>query len=117
MSNKDNKCACGSAESTAEYGIVKTAHGSFTSILSEKYKNQTKWERPDPKKINSFIPGTITEIAVKAGQSVKAGDKLLMFNAMKMANTLTAPFDGVIKSVAVEVGVAVPNGALLVEFE
>ncbi len=95
---------------------IETAHGVFTTIVPDSYKNRKKWERPDPKRLLAYIPGTITEVAVTVGQSVKKGDKLLMFNAMKMANTLSAPFDGEIKSVPVKVGDAVPNGALLVEF-
>ncbi len=96
---------------------LETKHGVFYTTIPAAYKEKAKWERPDPKKILSFIPGTITEIMVKAGDSVKKGDVLLKFNAMKMANSLSAPFDGVIAKVDVEIGAIVPNGALLVEFE
>lgn len=106
-------------EATPEYVYeqIQTKHGTFTTTVPEKYKAQQKWERPNPNRILSFIPGTITEIAVKAGDEVKKGDKLLMFNAMKMANTLNAPFDGKIKAIDVEIGQVVANGALLLEFE
>lgn len=96
---------------------IQTKHGTFTTTVPKAYKERKKWERPDPKKLLSFIPGTITEVCVKAGDNVKRGDLLLKFNAMKMANSLAAPYDGVIAKVAIEVGEVVPNGALLVEFE
>ncbi len=112
--NNKKKCCC---EEAPKFDTLSTIHGTYTTIVPASYKERKRWERPDPKKVHSFIPGTITEIAVKAGDSVKEGDKLLQFNAMKMSNTLKAPMDGTIKTVCVAAGDAVPNGALLVEFE
>ncbi len=102
-----------------EYKTEKfaTVNGVFETKVPQGDKKLEKWQRPDPKKVFSFIPGTITEIAVKAGDRVKQGDKLLMYNAMKMANTLASPVEGTVKQVAVTEGDIVPNGALLVEFE
>ncbi len=94
-----------------------TANGVYDTMVPQGDKKLEKWVRPNPKLVHSFIPGTITEVVVKAGDTVKQGDKLLMFNAMKMANTLASPVSGTIKSVAVAAGDIVPNGALLVEFE
>ncbi len=111
--NKNKSCCCDGVE----FSTLSTIHGTYTTIVPQSYKERTRWERPDPKKIHSYIPGTITEVTVKVGDSVEEGDKLLQFNAMKMSNTLKSPLNGVIKSVLVNEGDAVPNGALLVEFE
>lgn len=108
---------CGACAETPEFEQLETKHGSFTTIVTDAYKNRKRWERPNPKKLLAFIPGTITVIEVKPGDKVSKGDVLLRFNAMKMANTLSAPFDGVIKAIGVEVGDIVPNDKLLVEFE
>jgi len=62
------------------------------------------------------MPGTILSVAVKAGDSVKAGDILMILEAMKMENEILAPEDGVVASVAVAKGAAVNTGDVLVVF-
>lgn len=63
--------------------------------------------------ITSPMPGTILDVKVKAGDSVKAGQVLMILEAMKMENEIMAPSDGKIVSVGVEKGAQVENGALL----
>lgn len=60
------------------------------------------------------MPGTIVKVPVKAGQSVKKGDVLVVFEAMKMENEVQAPHDGVVASVAVSEGASVNSGDVLV---
>ena len=47
------------------------------------------------------MPGSVSTVAVRAGQPVKAGDVLLTIEAMKMETALHAPRDGVVKEVLV----------------
>ncbi|MET0441507.1 MAG: acetyl-CoA carboxylase biotin carboxylase subunit [Casimicrobiaceae bacterium] len=47
----------------------------------------------------SPMPGLLTDLMVKAGQEVKAGERLAVIEAMKMENTLRAEADGVVKEV------------------
>lgn len=89
---------------------------SYETILTEKYKKRTPWRPHDPKRVTAFIPGTIREIRVGAGQHVKAGDTLFVFEAMKMVNTVKAQEEGIVKAVHITVGMMVPKGQLLVEF-
>ncbi len=107
------------AKSIGEVKLDKfnTIDGVYDTIVPESYKARKLWTRPDPKMIHSFIPGTITEVCVRKGDKVNKGDKLLMFNAMKMANTYASPVTGTIRKVHVRPGYIVPNGALLLEFE
>lgn len=65
----------------------------------------------------SPMPGLIVDILVKAGSKITTGDGLLILEAMKMENKLTASRDGVVKSVLVNVSDAVDKGAVLIEFE
>lgn len=67
--------------------------------------------------VKAPMPGLILEINVSAGQKVNEDDPLLILEAMKMENVLTAPRKGMIKSVHIKKGDAVDKGALLVEFE
>lgn len=69
------------------------------------------------KDIKAPMPGLVLEILVQPGQSVVAGDPLLILEAMKMENVIKAPGDGVIKEVPVQQGAAVEKGQLLVELE
>ena len=59
------------------------------------------------------LPGTIMQIYANVGDQVKRGDKILMYEAMKMENNFLAEVDGVIKEIKVKVGDNVLQGAVL----
>lgn len=67
--------------------------------------------------LRSPLPGTVIEIPAKVGQAVKEGDTLVVLEAMKMNNNLTAEKDGVVKAILVEEGEAVKENTPLVTFE
>ena len=61
------------------------------------------------------LNGKITQVLVKAGDTVAAGDTVCMLEAMKMENSITAEFGGTVKAVLVNVGDQVDGGQALVE--
>ena len=67
--------------------------------------------------LRSPLPGTVIEIPVKTGMQVKEGDTLVVLEAMKMNNNLTAERDGIVKSILVGEGEAVKENTPLVTFE
>ncbi len=89
----------------------------YKTRLTQKWINRKKWEEPNPYLLYSHIPGTIMHIEVKEGHIVEEGDTLLILQAMKMNNKLSAPFSGKIKKISVSVGDKIPKGALMVEME
>lgn len=69
------------------------------------------------KEIKAPMPGLVLEVAVKEGQEVKEGDKILILEAMKMENSITIHTGATIKRIAVSSGQAVDKGQVLVELE
>ena len=67
--------------------------------------------------IEAPMPGLILDIQVSEGDAVQEGDPLLVLEAMKMENVILSPRDGVVKKIAVSMGMAVDKKHLLVEFE
>jgi len=65
-------------------------------------------------KINAPMPGTILDVKVQAGQSVKKGDVLLILEAMKMENEVAAPRDAVVAQVAVQKGATLNTGDTMI---
>ena len=63
------------------------------------------------------MPGKITELRVKVGDSVKEGDTVCILEAMKMFNELKSGASGSVKEVNVEVGSMVTPNDLLVLIE
>ena len=59
------------------------------------------------------MPGNILDVKVKAGDSVKAGDTLLILEAMKMENEIVATKSGTIAQIAVSKGAVVETGTVL----
>ena len=57
--------------------------------------------------IKAPLPGVITDILVAEGDEVKAGDTVVVLEAMKMANNLTAEKDGKVTAICVKVGESV----------
>ena len=67
--------------------------------------------------IKAPLPGTITQICVEVGQEVKAGDTLVVLEAMKMANNIEAEADGKVTAICVKPGQAVLEEDALVVVE
>ena len=63
--------------------------------------------------VTAPLPGNVLAINVKPGESVKAGQTLLLIEAMKMENEVVAPCDGVVKQLAVSKGALVATGDTL----
>lgn len=64
--------------------------------------------------VKAPMPGNILDVKVSAGASVKAGDVLVILEAMKMENEILAPQDGTVASVNVNKGDTVNSGDVLV---
>lgn len=64
-------------------------------------------------KVNAPMPGTILDVKVSVGQSVKKGDVICVLEAMKMENDIPAPCDGVVASVNVQKGASVAANDVL----
>jgi biotin carboxyl carrier protein len=67
--------------------------------------------------VKAPLPGVITEIKVAVGDTVKAGDTVVVLEAMKMANNLTTDRDGKVTAVCVGVGESVMEDTPLVVIE
>jgi len=67
--------------------------------------------------VTAPIPGNVLQLTVKEGQPVRAGDIVVILEAMKMENEIAAAIDGIISAVAVAQGDAVAAGQLLVAIE
>ncbi|MCK4662200.1 MAG: acetyl-CoA carboxylase biotin carboxyl carrier protein subunit [Bacteroidales bacterium] len=87
----------------------------YLTHYTKKFEQRKKWEKPDDKKIHAVIPGTILKIFVKEGQKMKAGEKLILLEAMKMENKILIPNDGKIKEIKVKEGQRVMKKDLLLE--
>ena len=69
-----------------------------------------------PKPVKAPMPGMITRIDVAVGDQVKAGQGVLIIEAMKMENELKAEAAGTVSKISVEAGTAVEKGTVLIEF-
>ena len=65
----------------------------------------------------SPMPGQVIAVNVQTGAKVKAGDVLVVVEAMKMEHSITAPKAGTIKRLLCAVGDRVEEGVELVEFD
>ncbi|MEG1560383.1 MAG: biotin/lipoyl-containing protein [Clostridia bacterium] len=63
--------------------------------------------------VEAPMPGTILDVKVKPGDSVKAGDTLFILEAMKMENEILAPENGTVLAVNTVRGASVNSGDLL----
>lgn len=63
--------------------------------------------------VTAPLPGNVLEIKVKPGESVKAGQLLVLIEAMKMENEVFAPADGVVKQILAQKGAMVATGDTL----
>lgn len=86
----------------------------YKTRLSPKFINRKPYKKADERIILSFIPGTVLDIMVSEGQKVKAGDDLMILDAMKMQNKLKSTVDGTIGKIFVSRGNKVSKGTKLI---
>lgn len=65
-------------------------------------------------RVVSPLPGKIFQIPVKVGDRVKAGDTVIVLEAMKMENSIPSDFEGEVKQILVKIGDAVSNDTPMV---
>jgi biotin carboxyl carrier protein len=87
---------------------------TYKTQLTTKYRNRITWTKPDKRRVEAVIPGTIQKIMVKAGQEVESGEPLLILEAMKMRNEVLAPVTGRVDKIYVSEGEQVPKAHLLI---
>lgn len=63
--------------------------------------------------VAASVPGKVEKIVASVGQAVKAGDTIVVLEAMKMEIPVVAPEDGTVASINVTVGATVENGDVL----
>jgi pyruvate carboxylase len=76
-----------------------------------------KADADDPNHVGAPMPGKVASIAVKKGQPVKAGERLLSIEAMKMETAVYSPRDATVDQVLVRAGQVVAARDLLVTLE
>ncbi len=64
-------------------------------------------------KVTAPMPGKVLSISANPGTAVKKGDTIMVFEAMKMENSVVAPEDGTVASVAFGVGDSFEAGAVI----
>jgi pyruvate carboxylase len=98
-------------------GMPRESIVTDKSLTSTATAARRKGDPNDPSQVCAPLPGMVTEIAISPGTPVKAGDKLVVIEAMKMLTTVSAPVDGIVKEIIVKKGVQVDSDDLLVIIE
>jgi pyruvate carboxylase len=81
--------------------------------LEPEGKAAVKADPEDPSHVGASMPGMVINVAVAAGDRVKAGQKLVVLEAMKMETTINAPASGIVRAISVAPGTQVESGDLL----
>jgi biotin carboxyl carrier protein len=85
--------------------------------VKDHQKVEEKKVRPakvaDGTKVIAPMPGMVIRYLVNLDDKVKAGDKVLILEAMKMQNTIASPVDGVVKAINFKVGASVNKDDIL----
>ncbi len=89
----------------------------YKTRLTKKFLNRKPYEPVDPKKVLSFIPGTIKKIYTSKGKKVKEGDKLIDLEAMKMINSIFADENRTIAEIYIKEGDMVPKNQVLILYK
>ena len=87
--------------------VAETTEGDTTSSANVNTDNAVK----------APLPGVITQILVSVGDEVKAGDTVVVLEAMKMANNIEAEKDGKITAICIKQGESVMEDTPLVVIE
>ena len=86
-------------------------------VIDARGPSTRRGKQHDEAALSAPMPATVVAINVAVGQAVKAGDTLVVLEAMKMEMAVTAPHDGTVRAIACRVSELVQPGVPLVELE
>ena len=93
--------------------VVTPPQPAATAPVSQPEKQATNVPTGGTK-VTGPLPGTITEVKVKVGDTVKDGDTVIVLEAMKMQNNIEAECNGTVTAVLVNKGDTVMEGDALI---
>lgn len=122
LNNRSYRAEVVERDATGKNFVIKVNGRNYPVILKDKFDlllEKMGMNANAGAKVNNVrapMPGLIIDLKVKDGDEVKAGDTLLILEAMKMENIIKAPGDAVVKSVKVNMGQGVEKNQVLIEF-
>ena len=110
------------SENAAQPPVAKQAYKEFRSAPKDANVNVVNPAAQKQKvshtgSVAAPMPGTVLKIEKGEGQEVKAGDVVLILEAMKMENEITAPVNGKIAVMNCTEGGTVAGGEVLFEIK
>jgi propionyl-CoA carboxylase alpha chain len=107
---------------TGDYLFQYAGSDTYVSVFSPRIAELKKFmpkieKNPKPKKLKSPITGKIIKFKVKEGGVVKAGQELVLIEAMKMENIIRSDHDVVIKKIYFKDGENVGVGQVVIDFK
>lgn len=122
LDNKSYRAEVMEIDAAAKHFVLKINGNVYPVVLKDRFDllleklgmNATAGARVNH--VRAPMPGLIIQLKVKDGDVVKAGDTLLILEAMKMENIIKAPGDATVKSVKVNMGQGVEKNQVLIEF-
>lgn len=94
-------------------GTPRVTSVSQPAVQQESAPAPAAGVSPDAVEVNAPMPGMIVSYEVNVGDSVKNGDALVIFEAMKMESTIVAPVDGTVQKLLKNPGDSAENGECL----
>lgn len=88
-------------------------HTPQTNNTKEEVKTAPNNTNVSGKEVVAPMPGSILDIKLNVGDPVKAGDTIIILEAMKMENEIVSPIDGKIGSINVKAGDSVNSNDIL----
>jgi len=104
-------------EKSSEYKELQIDGSRYKTLYTTKYSERKPFSLPDEKKLLSVLPGTTREVMAKPGDQVKPGQRVIIYEAMKMINTIQAPREGRVKEIYAKPGESFPKNFVLLELE
>jgi pyruvate carboxylase subunit B len=105
-------------ETLSEVEVGSSGNGSSRTKKTSTEGSASKRPRPTHQgHVTTAMPGAIVEVMVEIGKKVKAGDPVLVIEAMKMENEVQAPVTGTVIGVFVAKGDTVTPDESLIEIQ
>jgi biotin carboxyl carrier protein len=121
VNGESHRVVAGRAETRGEWDLHVDGFHLAAEVVDERTRAiRAMTARSDvpkgPRPVKAPMPGMIMRVDVNVGDQVKAGQGVVIIEAMKMENELKAEAAGTVAKIAIAPGTAVEKGTVLIEF-